>query len=81
MTNKQIIEELKADNKHLNDLLDQALKELEESREAIEKIKEICKTNVCKHCHSKLKVDDNYCKNIKDCDCYNILRICDEVND
>lgn len=32
-------DQLKAENKHLNDLLNQALKELEQSREAIEKIK------------------------------------------
>ena len=47
--------------------------------QALVEIKEICKTNVCKHCHSKLKVDDNYCKNIKDCDCYNILQKISEV--
>ena len=40
---KEINAELKADNKHLNDLLNQALKELEEHREAIEKVREIAK--------------------------------------
>lgn len=62
-------------------LCKQQEKQINKLATAIEKIKEICKTNVCKHCHSKLKVDDNYCKNIKDCDCYNILQICDEVNE
>ena len=37
----QQLDQLKADNKHLNDLLNQALKELEQSREAIKKVKEI----------------------------------------
>ena len=32
-------EELKADNKHLNGLLDQALKELEEHQQALEKVR------------------------------------------
>lgn len=43
-------------------------------KQTLTEIKDICKTNVCKHCHSKLKIDDNYCKNIKDCDCYKILQ-------
>lgn len=43
-------------------------------KQTLTEIKDICKTNVCKHCHSKFKVDDNYCKNIKDCDCYKILQ-------
>lgn len=43
-------------------------------KQNLTEIKEICKTNVCKHCHSKFKVDDNYCKNIENCDCYKILQ-------
>lgn len=49
-------------------------KENNKLKQTLTEIKDICKTNVCKHCHSKFKVDDNYCKNIKDCDCYKILQ-------
>ena len=38
---KEINAELKAENKHLNDLLNQALKELEKTRETLTEIKEI----------------------------------------
>lgn len=48
--------------------------QLDQLKQTLIEIKEICKTNVCKHCHSKLKVDDNYCKNTRNCDCYNILQ-------
>ena len=50
-------------------------------KKVLKEIKEICETNVCKHCYSKFKVDDNYCKNRKDCDCYNILQKINEVED
>ena len=65
--------ELKADNKHLNGLLNQALKELEQSREAIEKIKEIAEKNLNIHtCAFKGCGYDLITKQI--------LQICDEVN-
>lgn len=48
-------------------------------KQTLAEIKEICKTNVCKHCYSKFKVDDNYCKSRKNCDCYNILQKINEV--
>ena len=38
---KEINAELKLENKHLNDLLNQALKELEKTRETLTEIKEI----------------------------------------
>ena len=38
---KEINAELKSENKHLNDLLNQALKELEKTRETLTEIKEI----------------------------------------
>ena len=71
-------EELKAENKHLNDLLNQALKELEQSREVIEKIKEMCSSvenieNANTLYESKLS--GIYLQARK------ILQICDEVNE
>ena len=59
--------ELKADNKHLNDLLNQALKELEQSREAFEKIKEICQIKQSQSVFVNETVFEQ------------ILQICDEV--
>jgi methionine synthase II (cobalamin-independent) len=55
--------ELKADNKHLNDLLNQALKELEQSREAIEKIKELIQKEIndCEHCDDCASCEYNCC--------------------
>ena len=38
---EQEIQKLKSENKHLNDLLNQALKELEKTRETLTEIKEI----------------------------------------
>ena len=38
---EQQLDQLKAENKHLNDLLNQALKELEKTRETLTEIKEI----------------------------------------
>ena len=38
---KQQLDQLKAENKHINDLLNQALKELEKTRETLTEIKEI----------------------------------------
>lgn len=79
---KEINAELKADNKHLNDLLNQALKELEQSREAIEKIKEIAKEHV-----PRCDIPSYECNYECDCemchyrDLSQILQICDEVND
>lgn len=67
MTDKQIIDQLKADNKHLNNLLNQALKELEQSREAIEKIKGICEFDFTMSKTNLLAKS--------------ILQICDEVNE
>lgn len=67
---------LKAENKHLNDLLNQALKELEQSREAIEKIKELIQKEIndCEHCDDCESCEYNCCTK-------QILQICDEVND
>ena len=56
-------------------------KELRKLKQTLIEIKEICKTNVCKHCYSNFKVDDSYCKSRKDCDCYNILQKINEVED
>jgi hypothetical protein len=39
------LDQLKAENKHLNDLLNQALKELEKTRETLTEIKEIATEN------------------------------------
>lgn len=61
------------------DYVKELVNEHKKYRQALNEIKEICKTNVCKHCHSKFKVDDNYCKNIRNCDCYNILNKISEV--
>jgi DNA repair exonuclease SbcCD ATPase subunit len=68
--------ELKSDNKHLNGLLDQALKELEEHREALEKIKELIQKEIsdCEHCDDCASCEYNCCTK-------QILQICDEVND
>jgi DNA repair exonuclease SbcCD ATPase subunit len=56
-------EELKTENKHLNDLLNQALKELEKTRETLTEIKEIAE--ICK-CHN---ADGCYeCKYFDDCE-------------
>lgn len=67
-------EELKSDNKHLNDLLNQSLKELEQSREAVEKIKAIAEKNLNIHtCAFKGCGYDLITKQI--------LQICDEVNE
>ena len=67
---KEINAELKAENKHLNGLLDQALKELEQSREAIEKIKDIAQdfgfNGIYEDCFTGIQ---------------QILQICDEVNE
>lgn len=38
---QQQLDQLKAENKHINDLLNQALKELEKTRETLTEIKEI----------------------------------------
>ena len=43
-------------------------------KETIKEIKEICKINICKHCYSKFKINDNYCTNTENCDCYKILQ-------
>ena len=53
-------EELKAENKHLNDLLNQALKELEKTRETLTEIKEIAE-----------KIDDSGGCAYGDYDCNN----------
>ena len=64
---QQQLDQLKAENKHLNDLLNQALKELEKTRETLTEIKEffneeciICKENyinitgeICEECKYK----------------------------
>ena len=64
---KEINAELKAENKHINDLLNQALKELEKTRETLTEIKEhfdeeckLCKANyinitdkICEECEYK----------------------------
>lgn len=74
---KEINAELKSDNKHLNGLLDQALKELEEHREALEKVREIAKDKL-KWCKDNKK----FCLNcVVTCRERQILQICDEVND
>jgi uncharacterized protein YukE len=39
---EQQLDQLKTENKHLNDLLNQALKELEKTRETLTEIKKIC---------------------------------------
>ena len=39
------LDQLKSENKHLNDLLHQALKELEKTRKTLTEIKEICNNN------------------------------------
>jgi hypothetical protein len=68
------LDQLKAENKHLNDLLNQALKELEQSREAIEKIKEITeKAREDLYIYASIIYADN--------DLRDILQICDEVNE
>ena len=66
---KEINAELKAENKHLNDLLNQALKELEEYREALEKVREIAEA----YGHWNVNAPVSGYKQI--------LQICDEVND
>jgi chromosome segregation ATPase len=40
------IDQLKAENKHLNNLLNQALKELEKTRETLTEIKELCQKHI-----------------------------------
>lgn len=64
------LDPLKSDNKHLNDLLNQALKELEEHREALEKIK-----NITYELTNEEYTDFIECKQKQ------ILQICDEVKD
>lgn len=64
------LDQLKVDNKHLNDLLNQALKELEQSREAIEKIKEIA---------TKMEYGNDFEYDFAWGE--QIIKICDEVND
>lgn len=58
------INQLKSDNKHLNGLLDQALKELEEHREILEKVRDYCN----KYPQNSIGFKQQ------------ILQICDEVN-
>ena len=68
--------ELKSDNKHLNGLLDQALKELEEHRETLEKVRELIKKEIadCEHCDDCASCEYNCCLK-------QALQICDEVNE
>ena len=68
--------ELKADNKHLNGLLNQALKELEEHREAFEKVRELIQKEIadCEHCDDCTNCEYNCCTR-------QILQICDEVKE
>jgi hypothetical protein len=75
MTDKQKIE-LKAENKHLNGLLDQALKELEEHRDALEKVRDLIQKEIndCEHCDDCASCEYNCCTK-------QILQICDEVNE
>ena len=72
---QQQLDQLKSDNKHLNDLLNQALKELEESREAIEKIKKICGIWIVNGLS-----EEQYLSELRDWQAQ-ILQICDEVNE
>ena len=60
-------EELKAENKHLNDLLNQALKELEKTRETLTEIKEIASINAINTCWTVLNLCDK-CEEKQDCD-------------
>ena len=56
---KQQLDELKAENKHLNDLLNQALKELEKTRETLTEIKEIAeKHKATAHCDYLTDMDE-----------------------
>ena len=74
--NSEYTAKLKADNKHLNGLLDQALKELEEHREAFEKVRELIQKEIadCEHCDDCTNCEYNCCTR-------QILQICDEVKD
>ena len=54
------LDQLKLENKHLNDLLNQALKELEKTRETLTEIKEIAE----KCCINQATLD---CENYDDC--------------
>jgi predicted RNase H-like nuclease (RuvC/YqgF family) len=74
------LDQLKAENKHLNDLLNQALKELEKTRETLTEIKEIAITGLegfCPKC-SRKECEDNNCIEtaIRD-----ILQKCEVLND
>ena len=79
------LDQLKSDNKHLNGLLDQALKELEEHREALEKVREIAQQNhkteeeLFKIRHSRLPKFSMGALNGKHNLASEILQICDEV--
>ena len=59
-------EELKAENKHLNDLLNQALKELEKTRETLTEIKEIAEVNSINTCWTAINLCVD-CDEIKEC--------------
>lgn len=84
---EQQLDQLKSDNKHLNDLLDQALKELEEHRDALEKVREIAEKNhkteeeLFKIRHSRLPKVSMGVLNGKHNLASEILQICDEVKD
>ena len=59
------LDQLKAENKHINDLLNQALKELEKTRETLTEIKEIAE-----ECYYKCNSMNNCnisCKYYNDC--------------
>ena len=70
---RQQLDQLKAENKHINDLLNQALKELEKTIETLTEIKEIAepyKMIIKKICGNCKKYDDCHACCYKDINCY-----------
>jgi uncharacterized protein YukE len=64
---EQQLDQLKLENKHLNDLLNQALKELEKTRETLTEIKEIAEINPINTCWTVLELCEK-CDENKECD-------------
>jgi vacuolar-type H+-ATPase subunit I/STV1 len=61
------LDQLKSENKHLNDLLNNALKELEKARETLTEIKEIASINAINTCWTVLNLCDK-CEEKQNCD-------------
>ena len=62
------LDQLKAENKHLNDLLNQALKELEKTRETLTEIKEIAKNGCYDDCGMPLDELSIILQKISECE-------------